>query len=162
MYIIRLYLKKKNIAILGKPDWSGTWRGMMHVYPTDAGPKDMEVTLELGPFPTVENNCTLWRSTYRQKDEIQVIKDYRLCRRNSDEDLFTDERNGIILDTQWISGVLITPYKYDNIFYIAMNRLRGDIFEEEIITVDDKNKTEGVQSLRTRVVYRIEMKRVNL
>lgn len=150
------------IVSLDKPDWSGTWRGLVHIYPPDAGPKDLEVTLELGSFPTAENNCTLWRGTFRKKGEVQVIKDYRLCRRNSDEDLFTDERNGIILDTQWIGGALVTPYEVDNIFYMAINRLRGDIFEEEIYTVDDRSKSQGVQSLRTRAVYRTEMKRVKI
>jgi hypothetical protein len=31
---------------------------------------------------------------------LVAVKDYRLCRRNSDEDLFTNEENGIILDSQ--------------------------------------------------------------
>lgn len=133
---------------------------MMHVSPKDAGPTHLEVTLQLGPFPTVDNNCTMWHSTYRQEGKVVAIKDYRLCRRNSDEDLFTDERNGIILDSQWIGGELVTPYKSDNILYIAVNRFRGDIFEEEIITVDDINTTDKVQSLRTRAIYRTEMKRI--
>lgn len=133
----------------------------MHVYPKEAGPSNLQITLQLGPFPTIENNCTLWKGTYRQDGQIIVIKDYRLCRRNSDEDLFTDERNGIILDSQWIGGELITPYKADNIFYIAINRLRGDIFEEDIITVDDHNYTQTVQSLKTRAFYRTQMKRIH-
>ena len=147
--------------LIDKPDWSGTWRGMMHVYPKEAGPNNLQITLELGPFPTPENNCTLWKGTYRQDGKIVVVKDYRLCRRDTDEDLFTDERNGIILDTQWIAGELITPYKADQIFYVVTNRLRGDIFQEEIITVDDTNSTDKVQSLRTRVVYRTQMKRLH-
>jgi hypothetical protein len=74
-----------SIVSLDKPDWSGTWRGMMTVYPEEAGPTNLEMTLELGPFPTVDNNSTIWRSTYKQEEKIQAIKDYRLCRRNSDE-----------------------------------------------------------------------------
>jgi hypothetical protein len=135
---------------------------MVVVYPPEAGPAHLEMTLELGPFPTVNNNCTLWRGTYRREGKVEVIKDYRLCRRNSDKDLFTDERNGIILDTQWIGGELVTPYKADNVFYIAINRMRGDILEEEILTVNDREENQGVQSLRTQAVYRTEMKRVKL
>ncbi|CAF1125208.1 unnamed protein product [Adineta steineri] len=150
------------ILLLDKPDWSGTWRGMMKVEPAEAGPTQLEVTLELGAFPTVENNCTKWYGTYRQNGQIQVIKDYQLCRRNSDDDLFTDERNGIILDTQWIGGALVSSYKVDNIFYIAIMRMRGDILEEEIWTVDDKNTNQAVESLRTLAIYRLEMKRVTV
>jgi hypothetical protein len=147
---------------LDKPDWSGTWRGLLTIDPPDAGPSGMEVTLELGPFPTAANNCTRWHSTYRKDGEVQAIKDYRLCRRNSDEDLFTDERNGIILATQWIGEALISSYKADNVFYIVTNRMRGDIFEEEIVTVDDTSISPGVQSLRTRAVYRTKMRRVKV
>jgi hypothetical protein len=134
---------------------------MINIDPPDAGPANLEMTLELGPFPTVDNNCTMWRGTYRQEGRIVNIKDYRLCRRNSDEDLFTDERNGIILDTQWLGGELITPYKFENVFYTAVTRLRGDVLEDEIITVDDNSESKGVQSLRTRAVYRTVMERVN-
>jgi len=133
---------------------------MMTVYPEEAGPAHLEMTLELGPFPTVDNNCTIWRGTYKQEGTVQAIKDYRLCRRNSDEDLFTDERNGIILDTQWIGGVFVSPYKVDNVFYIAITRMRGDILEDEILTVDNNCMSEGVHSLRTRAIYRTEMTRV--
>lgn len=144
-----------------KPNWSGTWRGMMYVYPREAGPENLEVTLQLGPFPTEENNCTTWLGTYRQHGQVVVVKDYRLCRRNSDEDLFIDEQNGIILDSQWIGGELITPYKAENMYFVVINRLRGDIFEEEIITVDEKNTGEKIQSLRTHAIYKSEMKRIN-
>jgi hypothetical protein len=150
------------ILFLEKPDWSGTWHGSMTIYPETEGPVGLEVTLELGPFPTITNNCTLWRSTWRSKEQADIVKDYRLCRRNNDEDLFTDERNGIILDTQWIGGILVTPYKADGIFYIVTNRLIGDIFEEEIITVDDTSIGKGVEALRTRAVYRTQMKRARI
>ena len=132
----------------------------MIIYPPEAGPTNLEVTLKLGPFPTVDNNCTMWHSTFRREGKVEAIKDYRLCRRNSDEDLFTDERNGIILDTQWIGGILATPYKADNVFYMAVTRMRGDILEDEIMTVNDTMASQGVQSLRTKVIYRTEMKRV--
>lgn len=135
---------------------------MMTVYPEEARPSHLEMTLELGPFPTVDNNCTIWRGTYKQEEKIQAIKDYRLCRRNSDEDLFTDERNGIILDTQWIGGAFISSYKVDNAFYIAITRIRGDILEEEILIVDDTDVRQEVQSLRTRAIYHTEMKFVKV
>jgi hypothetical protein len=120
------------------------------------------MTLQLGPFPTVENNCTMWYATYRDEGRIVAVKDYQLCRRDSDQDLFTDEGKGIILDSQWIGDQLITPYRVDNIIYIAIDRLRGDIFQEEIITVNDKDSTEKIQLLQTQTVYRTIMKRVEL
>jgi hypothetical protein len=135
---------------------------MITVYPEEAGPTNLEMTLELGPFPTVGNNCTLWRGTYKQQEKVQAIKDYPLCRRNSDEALFTDEGNGIILDTQWIGGALVSPYKFANAFYIAITRMRGDLLEDEILTVDDTDVSKEVQSLRVRAIYHTEMKRVKV
>ncbi len=58
---------------------------------------------------------------------LVAVKDYRLCRRNSDEDLFTNEENGIILDSQWIGHQL----RVDNILYIAINRLTGEFLKKK-------------------------------
>lgn len=132
----------------------------MIVYPESGGPKGLESTLELGPFPTAANNCTLWKNTLRQEGQRPVVKDYLLCRRNSDEDLFTDERNGIILDTQWIGNILITPYKADHIFYVVTNRFRGKTMEEEIITVNDTTSGTTVQVLQTYILYRTVYERI--
>jgi hypothetical protein len=38
--------------------------------------------------------------------------------------------------------------------------MHGDILEEEILTVDDKPAITGPQSMHTRGIQRIEMKRV--
>jgi len=40
-------------------------------------------------------------------------------------------------------------------------RMRGDTLEEEISTIDDKSAIKGPQSMHTRAIQRIEMKRVN-
>ncbi|UJR29453.1 hypothetical protein I4U23_010665 [Adineta vaga] len=152
---IRSYLYKH------KPDWSGTWRGIIRTDPIDAGPTNIELTLELGLFPTMENNCTKWYGTYRQNGTIQVIKDYKFCRKTTENDYFIDEQNGIILDAQWIGNALVSSYKVDGIFFIAIDRMRENILEEEIWTIEDKNTNENVKSLRTRVYYNIQMKRIN-
>ena len=132
----------------------------MNVYPQENGPDGLEITLELGPFPTNENNCTKWNGTYRQDENIVSIKDYRLCRRNSDEDLFIDEGEGIILDSQWIGNQLITPYRVENILYIVLNRLNGDYLEEQIITINENQSTDKIQRLKTQTIYRTMFKRI--
>ena len=142
------------------PDWSGTWRGPIIVSPSTVQPQGLELTLELGPFPTAAKNCTKWLGTYRKDGKVEVVKNYLLCRRNSDDDLYTDEQNGIILDTQWIGDTLVTPYKAFDVFYLVAMKLRGDILEEEIFTAND-TALPGIQALRTTAVYRTQLKRVS-
>jgi hypothetical protein len=59
---------------------------------------------------------------------------YKAGRKNNDY-LSTDEHSSILVDTQWIGGILISPYRYSNVFYITINQMHGYILEEEIIMV---------------------------
>ncbi len=118
------------------------------------------MVLEIGPYPITDNTCTMWRTTYSEGGKVQVVKDYRLCRGRGADDLAMDEGNGLKLATRWIGGALVTPFKYDALFFVSTTRMHGDILEEEILTVDDKPAITGPQSMHTRGIQRIEMKRV--
>ncbi|CAF1492820.1 unnamed protein product [Rotaria sp. Silwood1] len=142
------------------PNWNGTWRGSLTNYPMRPGSSAVDVLMEIGPYPTSDNTCTVWRNTYLQGGEVQAVKDYRLCRGQGADDLVIDEGDDVKLETRWIGDVLVTPFKYDNLLLISSTRLRGDILEEEIVIIDDKPAIKGVQSMHTRAIQRIELKRV--
>ncbi|CAF2259818.1 unnamed protein product [Rotaria magnacalcarata] len=143
-----------------KTIWNGTWYGSLTNYPMRLEFSSVNVLMEIGPYPTSDNMCTLWRTTYSQDEKILSIKDYRLCRGHGDDDVFIDEGNDIKLETRWIGDLLITPFKYDNLFLISITQLDEDILKEEIIMIDDKPAINGVLSLHTRAIQRLEMKRL--
>lgn len=123
-----------------------------------------DVLSEFGPYPINTNSCTVWRNTYLKNEITQAVKDYRLCRVDKDDDVnfYVDEGNGVQLSAQWIGNLLITPFKYDDLILISITKLDNNIFQEDIIIIDDESqKAKGVRSLKTRSIQRIQMKRIN-
>ncbi|CAF2637920.1 unnamed protein product [Rotaria sp. Silwood2] len=151
--------KKLNIN-LDNPNWNGTWHGSLINYPTRSESSPVDVLTEMGPYPTSDNTCAMWRNTYLQDGKVQGVKDYRLCRGQGADDLVIDEGNGVKLETRWIGDVLVTPFKYDNLLFISSTRLHGDILQEEILIIDDKPAIKGPLSMHARSIQRIETKRV--
>ncbi|CAF3021304.1 unnamed protein product, partial [Rotaria sp. Silwood2] len=151
--------RKLNIN-LDNPKWNGTWYGSLTNYPTRPESSPMDVLMEIGPHPTSDNTCGMWRNTYTQNGQVQQVKDYRLCRGQGADDLFFDEGNGITLDARWIGDVLVTPFKYDNTLLVSCTRLIGDILQEEILIIDDKPAIKGPLSMRARSIQRLDVKRV--
>lgn len=140
--------------------WAGKWRGTLVNLPLRQSATSVEVTMEIGEFPRADNTCAMWRTTYSEGGVVRQVKDYKLCRGTGADDLFVDEGDGVKLTARWLGDVLVTPFKYDNLLLVASTRLRGEVLEEEILTVDDKPTGKGVQPLRPRGLQRLELKRV--
>ncbi|CAF3153893.1 unnamed protein product [Rotaria sp. Silwood2] len=157
--IIKSAYRKLNIN-LDNPNWNGTWHGSLINYPTRSESSPVDVLTEIGPYPTSDNTCAMWRNTYLQDGKVQGVKDYRLCRGQGADDLVIDEGNGVKLETRWIGDVLVTSFKYDNLLFISSTRLHGDILQEEILIIDDKPAIKGPLSMHARSIQRIETKRV--
>ena len=141
--------------------WAGTWQGSLTNLPARAGAQPVEVTREIGEIPTEDEACTTWRSTYVENGEVRLVKDYRLCRGSGPDDWFIDEGDGIKLSSRWLDDVLVTPFKYDDILLIVSTRVRGDVMEEEILTVDDKPAIDGVQPMLPRSIQRMVLRRID-
>lgn len=140
--------------------WAGKWRGTLVNLPTRTNAPRVDVLMEIGGVPMADNTCTAWRTTYSEGGIVKGVKDYKLCRGKGADDLFIDEGNGIKLTARWIGDVLVTPFKYDNLLLMTTNRLRRDVLEQEIITIDDQPAVKGVQPLKARSIQRIELRRV--
>ena len=140
-------------------NWEGKWRGTLTNFPVRPNAPRVDVLMEIGAMPVVDNTCSMWRTTYSENGEVKAVKDYRFCRGVGADDLFVDEGDGIKLSARWLGDVLVTPFKYDNLLLMTTNRLRGEVLEQEIITVDDKPAIKGVQPMRARSIQRIEMRR---
>ena len=158
-FVFSQHAHKSLYLILDGPNWNGTWRGSLTDFPSRSGPI-VDVMLELGPYPTTDNTCTMWRNTYSEDRKVRQVKDYRLCRGHGADDLYIDEGYGVRLAARWIGGVLVTPFKYDDLILVSSMRLRGDILEEEILMIDDKSAIKGLLPLDARAIQRIEVKRV--
>ena len=141
------------------PNWTGTWKGSLVNLPARPGARVVEVTREIGAFPAADNTCTAFKTSYSEAGVVKQVKDYRLCRGVGADDLFVDEGGGVKLTARVIGDALISPFKYDTTLLISTMRLRGDILEEEILTVEDKPATQGPLALRPRGIQRLEFKR---
>lgn len=142
------------------PNWEGKWRGKLVNLPLRDKAPDVEVTMEIGAFPAADNVCTTWRTSFAQGGEVKQVKDYKLCRGTGADDLYVDESGDLKLAARMIGDVLVSPFKYDNLLLIANVRLRGDVLEQEVFTMDDKPAIKGVVSLVPRSIQRFELKRV--
>jgi hypothetical protein len=135
-------------------EWAGIWKGVLTNSPTTPEARAVEVTMEIGPWPTADNACTTWRSTYREEGTVKQVKDYRLCQGIGVQSLFVDEGNGSRLSAQWIGDMLVVPFHYNRFLVISTMRLRDGALEEEIITIEDG------PPLKTTAVQRIVLHRV--
>ncbi len=143
-----------------RKSWAGKWRGTLTNFPIRPNAKPVEVLLEIGPLPETDNACATWRTTYSEGGVVKQVKDYKLCRGTGPDDLFIDEGGGVKLPARWIGDVLVSPFKYDTILLVSQMRLRGDVLEEEILTVDDKPAVkDGVQPMIPKGIQRLELKR---
>lgn len=140
--------------------WEGKWKGTLKNLPAKPDAPVVEVTREIGSFPTADNSCTMFKTTYSEGGVVKQVKDYKLCRGTGAEDLFIDEGNGTKLTAKLIGDALVSPFKYGNSLLISTMRLRGETLEEEILTVDDKPAMMGVQPMNAKGIQRLELKRV--
>lgn len=141
-------------------NWEGKWKGTLKNLPAKPDAPQVEVTREIGAFPFTDNTCGMWKTTYSEGGVVKQVKDYKLCRGTGANDLYIDEGNGTKLTANVIGDALVLPFKSGNSLLISTIRLRGETLEEEILTVDDKPATMGVQPMSAKGIQRIELKRV--
>lgn len=141
-------------------NWEGKWKGTLKNLPAKPEAPPVEVTREIGAFPMTDNTCSMFKTTYSEGGTVKQIKDYKLCRGTGANDLYFDEGDGTKLTANVIGDAIISPFKYGNALLISTIRLRGETLEEEILTVDDKPATMGVQPMSAKGIQRIELKRV--
>jgi hypothetical protein len=153
------YVKKK-VSTPSSPiaSWEGKWAGKLTNVPATPGSAPVDVTMEIGSFPTADNSCGMWKTTYTESGTVKSVKDYKICRGTGAEDLYIDE-GGIRLTARAIGDSLIVPFKSGNVLLVCTTRSRGETLEQEILTVDDKPATSGVQSMLAKGVQKLELRR---
>lgn len=153
----------RKLPVEAKPmiaKWEGTWKGDLTNLPARPDAPKVEVTMEIGSFPSVDGACTKWASTYSEAGEKKAVKDYKLCRGNGVNDVYIDEGGGVRLPVRFIGDAMVSTFKYNETLLISTMRLRGELLEHEILTADDKPATGGVVSMIPKGVQRIELRRV--
>jgi dipeptidyl aminopeptidase/acylaminoacyl peptidase len=140
--------------------WEGKWKGTLKNLPAKPDAPVIEVTREIGAFPTADNTCSIFKTTYSEGGVVKQVKDYKLCRGTGADDLYFDENNGIKLSARLIGDALVSPFKFGNTLLVSTTRLRGEVLEEEILTVDDKPATMGALPMNAKGIQRLELRRV--
>ncbi len=143
-----------------RPDWAGRWEGTLLNLPLRPGAAAVTVTAEIGDWPSADKPCTTWRRSYRSTQHPPMTKDYQLCRGTAEGEWVVDEGNGVRLSGRLLADVLVTPFKYGKLLLLTTTRLRGDVLEEEIFTVDDQPAIEGPLPLQARGIQRLSFRRV--
>ena len=138
--------------------WEGKWTGKLVNVPAKPSAVQVDVEMEIGAFPTANNSCAPWRTTYSEAGAAKSVKDYKICRGTGPDDIYIDE-GGLKLTARVIGDALVAPFKSDNILLVSTMRLRGEVLEEEILTVDDKPAIMGVQPMQAKGIQRIELRR---
>ena len=116
--------------------------------------------MEIGAFPTSDNTCSMWKTTYTESGSVTSVKDYKLCRGGGPEDIYIDEGGGVKLSARVIGDSLIVPFRSDKTLLVSTYRLRGEVLELEILTVEDTPATTSLQPMQAKGIQRIELKRV--
>lgn len=110
--------------------WHGTWRGRLENLPARDGAPPIEVVLEIGVGPDVDDGCLDWRSTYFESGEVRQVKDYRFCRA-ADRYVF-DEGAGLELDASIFGDTLYSAFRVNDVQLVTRYRLDGDRLLQEI------------------------------
>lgn len=168
VYISKLYRMKTifvgwpmNSLGTNASNWSGTWSGLLKIYPNSGRSIETLVTWEIGPYPTVINICTPWRNTYSENGTLKLKKDYRFCREQGSNVQYIDESDGTKIVAQWIDNVLVHPFTYNGLIGVNLIRMRGNNLEEEKLTFEDKPLMNGVISMKALTIECLIMTRVS-
>ena len=138
---------------------TGTWAGRLVNLPERPGAAVVDVTVEIGPMPTVADECTGWKTTYRESGVVKQVKDYRLCRTAGPADFVVDEGGGVRLPARWIGDVLVSTFKVGQTLLVTHTRVRGDLLEEEILNMDDRPASTDLVTLVPRGIQRLSLRR---
>jgi hypothetical protein len=141
------------------PDWAGTWDGQLVNIPAAPGATPVQVTAEIGAFPTADKTCSTLRNTYRERGEVKGVKDYRLCRGDGPDDLYVDEGGGLKLAARLLGDSLVTAFKYGATILVSTMTLRDGVLVEEILSVGDKPATDGPLPLGPVRIQRLTLRR---
>src|SRR5690606_4991495 len=97
--------------------WHGTWRGKLENLPLDDHSSVIEVELEIGIGPEINDGCLSWRSTYFEDGDVRKVKDYRFCR-FGDRYAF-DEGDGLELDTSVFGNTLYSAFRVRDVYLVT-------------------------------------------
>ncbi|MGB4989174.1 MAG: S9 family peptidase [Pyrinomonadaceae bacterium] len=152
-------LKKPVEPKLMVAKWAGKWKGTVANFPSVAGVSPVEVTMEIGPIPTSDGACSIWKTTFSEGGSVTSVKDNKLCRGSGVNDLYIDlyidEGSGVRIPVRAIGDALISTVRSGDGLSVSTMKLRGETLEQEILSVDG-----GAQSNLPKGIQRIEMKRL--
>lgn len=147
-------------AVAAQPGagWAGTWTGTLANYPARGTPS-VQVTREIGVFPSEVGACVPWKTTYTEPGKPPQSRAYQLCRGAGPNEFVIDEGGGVRLSATWLGDVLVSTFTYDTTLLTSVARVRGNVFEEEIFTAPVSTSTTGIHSLTTRTLQRLTLTR---
>jgi catechol 2,3-dioxygenase-like lactoylglutathione lyase family enzyme len=141
------------------PDWAGAWTGTLVNHPALPGAARVEVTREIGPWPSGANPCAPFKTTYRENGEVKGTKDYRFCAGAKPGEFYVDEGNGIRLESSWLGGALVSMFRLQNSLVTTTLRVHEGVMVEEIVSHSDSARADGVQPLPARHLQRLTLRR---
>ena len=140
-------------------DWEGTWTGQLENFPANKAIVGVKIEREIGKMPTKNGECTVFRTKYTDSKDKVTIKDYLLCRGESETDFVIDEQNGIKLPGKLLGNVLVTSFKYGTTVLTSHMRVENGRMVDEILIAKDKPAEKGVVALEFRSIQRMTLRK---
>lgn len=112
--------------------WTGTWRGVLTTYgAVDSVKFTVPVTLTIAPL--AEAGAYRWRHVYAN-DSTRNVKDYVLRTIDAAAGRYaTDENNGIVLDEQFVGGMLVSVFQVGEQVIENRTEVRGDTLVQDLL-----------------------------
>ena len=112
--------------------WAGNWEGMLTTWSApDSVRNRVPLTLTIAREAT--GSAYTWRTVFNA-DTLRGVRPYRLVVRDAERGLFgTDEGNGLVLDTRWMAGTLISVFQVGERVLESRYALRGDTLVHDIV-----------------------------
>lgn len=111
--------------------WAGRWEGTLT---TSAPPDSVRSRLPVTLFIAREDTGSAWTwRTVFNADTVRGVRPYRLVVRDAARGLYaTDERNGLELESTWISGTLVSVFQVGSRVLESRHSMHGDTLVHDI------------------------------
>jgi hypothetical protein len=106
--------------------------------------------MDIGEFPTKDESCSKWNTSFYENGILSGNKNYRLCRSEKLAGLYVDEGNNVTLQAQWLNQQLISPFRLGNTLLVSIDRLtKARVFQEEIFSFRLPSTNDCEQTVRS-------------
>ncbi|MFD0762547.1 hypothetical protein ACFQZW_10670 [Lutibacter aestuarii] len=120
--------------------WEGNYKGELQIYGVDS--VQMRVAMQLAIVKKTDS-LYQWKMTYNYRGKEDVRAYELIVKNHSKGHYIIDEKNSILIDGFYKSGIFTSFFKVMNSFIVSTYTKKGDAIIFEIISVNGKSNTKS-------------------